>query len=226
MGRKKNLTGRVRIIKAAYQLFLEHGYENVTTKQIAEQLGMAHSLLHYYYPTKQDLLTDIVNTFTAKLQSYFIAQRVELTDKPYVYGLATRLFYESLAINPKLIHIYQAALNDGVVLRRITKYKLEKLAIPTTGISEKTKLAPYMLSGSMAQALSLYTDGETEFDLREVINLSLESYYTTTGVTKAWIHATIGLIDRRLTGAFIREFLAEMGEMMGTDPDLEQKNVS
>ena len=32
MGRKKNLAQRVAIIKTAYQLFVEEGYDNVTTK--------------------------------------------------------------------------------------------------------------------------------------------------------------------------------------------------
>ncbi|MCL2568616.1 MAG: TetR/AcrR family transcriptional regulator [Oscillospiraceae bacterium] len=214
MGRKKNLTQRVTIIKTAYQLFLDQGYENVTTKQVADACGMAHSLLHYYYPTKSDLLTDIINTMIAKLHSYIAAEGVDLSDKLYVYGLFNRLFFESVGMNPKLLGIYRAALTDGEVLRRWTKFAVDKLALLPADAPEKARLAPYILGGSMGQILPLYVDGELTMELRECINLSLEVFYSVNGLARAWIHATIGLIDRRMTQPFIRTFLTEFGEMM------------
>ena len=215
MGRKKNLAQRVNIIKTAYHLFLEEGYDTVTTKQVAEACGIAHSLLHYYYPTKSDLLTDIVNTMIAKLHSYLLQQEIDLADKLLVYGLFNRLLFETLVINRKLFGIYQAALTDGEVLRRWTKYAVEKLGLHSSGeVSEKAKIAPYMLSGSMGQILLLYIDFEIELEFRETVNLALESFYTANGLTRAWIHATIGLIDRRMTQPFIRGFLNEFAAMM------------
>ena len=214
MGRKKNLAQRVVIIKTSYQLFMEEGYEKVTTKQVADACNMAHSLLHYYYPTKSDLLTDIVNTMIAKLHSYIAAQGVDLTDKLYVYGLFTRLFFESVTVNRKLLGIYQAAVTDGAVLRRWTKYAVEKIALYPAETSERAKLAPYILSGSMGQILPLYVDTEIHLELRETLNLALEVFYSVNNLTKAWIHATVGLIDRRMTLHFIQEFLAEFNEMM------------
>jgi len=214
MGRKKNLAQRVAIIKTAYQLFVEEGYDKVTTKQVAEACSMAHSLLHYYYPTKSDLLADIINTMIAKLHSYLASEGVELSDKPYVYGLFNRLFFESLSINPKLLGIYQAALSDGLVVRRWTKYAVERLGIVPADAPEKAKIAPYMLSGSMGQILPLYVDSEINLDLREAVNLALEMYYATSGLTKAWIAATIGLIDRRMTQQFIRGFITDFSSMM------------
>jgi AcrR family transcriptional regulator len=214
IGRKKNLTQRVTLIKTAYQLFLEEGYENVTTKQVADACNMAHSLLHYYYPTKSDLLTDIINTMIAKLHSYLAAEDVDLTDKLYVYGLFTRLFFESVTVNRKLLGIYQAALTDGNVLRRWTKYALDKFALHPPDAPEKTKLAPYILAGSMGQILPLYVDTEIHLELRETLNLALEVFYSVNGLTKAWVHATVGLIDRRMTTPFIRGFLTEFSEMM------------
>lgn len=175
---------------------------------------MAHSLLHYYYPTKSDLLADIVNTMIAKLHSYIASEGVDLSDKPYVYGLFNRLFFESLSINPKLLGIYQAALSDGLVVRRWTKYAVDRFGVIPADAAERVKLAPYMLSGSMGQILPLYVDSEINLDLREAVNLSLEMFYSTSGLTKAWIAATIGLIDRRISQPFIRGFLTEFSGMM------------
>jgi len=216
IGRKKNLTQRVIIIKTAYQLFVEEGYENVTTKQVADACNMAHSLLHYYYPTKSDLLTDIINTIIAKLHSYVATEGVDLTDKLYAYGLFIRLFFESVSVNRKLLGIYQAALTDGEVLRRWTKFAVDKFALHPGDAPEKTKLAPYILGGSMSQILPLYVDTEIHLELRETVNLALEVFYSVNGLAKAWIHATVGLIDRRVTNTFIRGFLTEFSEMMRT----------
>ena len=214
MGRKKNLTQRVTIIKTAYQMFVEEGYDKVTTKQIAEACNMAHSLLHYYYPTKSDLLADIVNTMIAKLHSYIAAEGVDLSDKLYVYGLFNRLFFEVLGIQPKLIGIYQAALTDGAVIRRWTKYAVDRVGLIAPDASERVRLAPYILSGSMGQMLPLYVDAEIGLELREIVNLGLDVFYSTSGLTKAWIHATIGLIDRRMSAQFMRGFLTEFTDMM------------
>ena len=214
MGRKKNLTQRVTIIKTAYQLFVEEGYDKVTTKQVAEACNMAHSLLHYYYPTKSDLLTDIVNTMIAKLHSYIASEGIDLSDKLYVYGLFNRLFFEALSIHPKLMGIYQAALTDGQVIRRWTKYAVDRFGFVAPDSNERTKLAPYILTGSMGQMMALYVDAETGLELREVVNLGLDVFYSTSGLTKAWISATIGLIDRRMTQPFIRGFLNNFSSMM------------
>ena len=216
IGRKKNLAQRVTIIKTAYQLFVEEGYENVTTKQVADTCGMAHSLLHYYYPTKSDLLTDIINTMIAKLHSYIAAEGVDLMDRLYVYGLFNRLFFESVSVNRKLLGIYQAALTDGDVLRRWTKYAVDKFALLPADATEKAKLAPYILSGSMGQILPLYAETEIHLELRETVNLALDVFYSVNSLTKAWIHATVGLIDRRMTQPFIRGFLTEFSDMMRT----------
>lgn len=214
MGRKKNLVQRVKIIKTAYRLFLEEGYDKVTTKQIAETVGMAHSLLHYYYPAKNDLLTDIINTKIAKMHSYMAAQGVDMSDRLYVYGLFIRLFFEILTINRKLTGLYQPALTDGVVLNRWTKYAVEKMALHPADCSPRVRLAPYVLGGTAGQFLQLYLAFAVELELRETLNFALEMFYTANGMTKAWIHATIGLIDRRMTQPFIRGYLNDFDAMM------------
>ena len=47
------------ILKAAEELFLEQGFEQTTTKQIAQRAGCNQALLHYYYRTKDNLFVQI-----------------------------------------------------------------------------------------------------------------------------------------------------------------------
>jgi AcrR family transcriptional regulator len=51
---------RPEIVRAAMEVLADRGYAHTSMKQIAEQAGIAHGLLTYYYPTKQDLLLDVV----------------------------------------------------------------------------------------------------------------------------------------------------------------------
>lgn len=44
-----------RILKAAEDEFLEKGYGNAKMMSIAERAGVSHSMLHYYYRSKENL---------------------------------------------------------------------------------------------------------------------------------------------------------------------------
>src|SRR5579859_5270420 len=48
------------ILAAARALFLEHGAENVSTRKIAERVGISQTALFAYYKTKDDILAQLV----------------------------------------------------------------------------------------------------------------------------------------------------------------------
>jgi AcrR family transcriptional regulator len=48
-----------RILEAAEELFLEHGFAKTTTGQIAKSAGCNQALVHYYYRTKENLFDKI-----------------------------------------------------------------------------------------------------------------------------------------------------------------------
>src|ERR687895_21455 len=51
---------RRRILDAAAALFLEHGYEGLSMRQIAERIGYSATTIYRYYEDKDDLLFAIV----------------------------------------------------------------------------------------------------------------------------------------------------------------------
>ncbi len=70
MAVKKSDRTRYEIIKTAIHLFLEKGYTNVSPNLIAKELNMSTGNLTYYYPTKEHLLSVLVDalcTFQRKL---------------------------------------------------------------------------------------------------------------------------------------------------------------
>src|ERR1700739_3062300 len=48
------------ILTAARALFLEHGFENVSTRKIAERVGISQTALFAYYKTKDDILSRLI----------------------------------------------------------------------------------------------------------------------------------------------------------------------
>ena len=44
-----------QILLVAKELFMQNGYEGVSTTQVAKAVGCNQALVHYYYRTKQNL---------------------------------------------------------------------------------------------------------------------------------------------------------------------------
>jgi AcrR family transcriptional regulator len=61
--RKRRGSGHERlgeILAAAKALFLEHGFENVSTRKIAERVGISQTALFAYYKTKDEILGQLI----------------------------------------------------------------------------------------------------------------------------------------------------------------------
>lgn len=61
MARKKVKTTRLDIMQCAMNLFLEQGYTVTSTHQIADALDISTGNLTYYFPTKEHLLSALVD---------------------------------------------------------------------------------------------------------------------------------------------------------------------
>ena len=50
---------RARIVEATNELIREEGYAAVSTRRVAGRAGLKPSLIHYYFPTTDDLLVEV-----------------------------------------------------------------------------------------------------------------------------------------------------------------------
>lgn len=48
------------LIEAAYQTFLEHGFNGMTVVRIGERAGMSHGIVNYYFKSKDELVSAVV----------------------------------------------------------------------------------------------------------------------------------------------------------------------
>jgi AcrR family transcriptional regulator len=51
---------RAKLIDAAARLILEEGYAAVTARRVADKAGLKPQLVHYYFPTMDDLLVAVI----------------------------------------------------------------------------------------------------------------------------------------------------------------------
>ena len=55
------------LMDAAEQLLYEVGYAGVTTRRVAEEAGVKHGLVHYYFGSMEELLTQTLERFADRL---------------------------------------------------------------------------------------------------------------------------------------------------------------
>lgn len=79
---KSSHSVKQRILETAGFLFAEHGYDKVSTRQIAEEADVRHGTLYYHFTSKEDLYACVFRN---------------------VYGLDEILTYEKLKKNEPLI---------------------------------------------------------------------------------------------------------------------------
>ncbi len=54
------------IVAAARRLFLEHGYDGTTMATIGREVGIAKNVVHWYFPTKDELFVAVLDALQTK----------------------------------------------------------------------------------------------------------------------------------------------------------------
>ena len=61
-------TARARIQEVALELFIDEGYDKTSLREIAERLGVTKAALYYHFPTKEDIVSSMVEDRMAQLK--------------------------------------------------------------------------------------------------------------------------------------------------------------
>ena len=74
-------SGRDRIMDEAATLFLQHGYEGTSLRQLADVVGMKAGSLYYHFASKDELLTEILRRGIDVMQTAFDAAEAATLDE-------------------------------------------------------------------------------------------------------------------------------------------------
>ena len=80
--RASNIGTRERIVEAARQLFFQQGYTATGIAQILQESGANSGSLYHFFPTKEDLLVAVLETYKEMLQPYVIQPAYERVSDP------------------------------------------------------------------------------------------------------------------------------------------------
>ena len=64
----RSTNARAKILQAAFAVLSRQGYENTSTKDIAEEAGVAQGLIHYYFKSKQQLVLEVLAFVCEKVE--------------------------------------------------------------------------------------------------------------------------------------------------------------
>ena len=118
------------ILKAAEELFLEQGFEQTTTKQIAQRAGCNQALLHYYYRTKDNLFVQIFEEKVKFIATHFLDINSTAQTLEERISQMVEAHFELFRKNPRLIpFLLKEVLSDPVrvapILDKIKQYMVK-----------------------------------------------------------------------------------------------------
>ncbi len=73
---------RQRLLRETTHLFVERGFDGTSMREIADACGVTKASLYYYYPSKADLLADIIRTYLDAVSSTVEQARTGSADPP------------------------------------------------------------------------------------------------------------------------------------------------
>src|SRR6204780_5600599 len=76
--RKKRLRGE--ILAAASKMFADRGYEAVTLRAIAKEIGYTHAVIYQHYPDKSHILSELSSETIGLLVQNFDAIAVKILE--------------------------------------------------------------------------------------------------------------------------------------------------
>jgi AcrR family transcriptional regulator len=120
------------LLDAAERLLVNVGHAGITTRRLADEAGVNHGLVHYYFGSNEHLLVQTLERFTARL----IARQRQLyaADLPFVEKWRTAMRYlvsEDLAYEKVWLELQALAWNNDELRARLVRVNAEWRAVLT-----------------------------------------------------------------------------------------------
>jgi AcrR family transcriptional regulator len=125
------------LLDAAERLLAEAGYAAITTRRLAEEAGINHGLVHYYFGSNENLLMHALERFTGRL----ITRQRELyaADLPFADKWRTAMHYlvsEDVSYQKILLELQALAWNNPDSKARLARVNAEWRAVLTEAFDQ------------------------------------------------------------------------------------------
>ena len=131
------LAAEEALLDAAERLLVDVGYARITTRRLAEEAGVNHGLVHYYFGSNENLLVRALERFTERL----IDRQRELyaADMPFVEKWRTAMRYlvsEDRTYEKIWLELQALAWNNADLRDRLARVNAEWRAVLTEAFAE------------------------------------------------------------------------------------------
>jgi AcrR family transcriptional regulator len=125
------------LLDAAERLLVEVGHAGITTRRLAEEAGVNHGLVHYYFGSIENLLARTLERFTERL----IARQRELyaSDLPFIEKWRTAMRYlmsDDVTYEKVWVELQALAWNHPELRERVARVNDEWRAVLTEAFAE------------------------------------------------------------------------------------------
>jgi AcrR family transcriptional regulator len=129
--------GEEALLDAAERLLVDVGHAGITTRRLAEEAGVNHGLVHYYFGSNENLLVRALERFTGRL----IERQRDLyaADLPFAEKWRTAMSYlvgEDLAYEKVWLELQALAWNNPELRERLARVNAEWRAVLTEAFRE------------------------------------------------------------------------------------------
>src|SRR3954447_20690941 len=125
------------LLDAAERLLVNVGYAGITTRRLAEEAGVNHGLVHYYFASNENLLVRALERFTERL----IARQRDLyaADMPFVEKWRTAIGYlvgADLVYEKVWLELQALAWNHPDLRERLARVNAEWRGVLTEAFAD------------------------------------------------------------------------------------------
>ena len=114
------------LLDAAERLLVDVGYAGITTRKLAEEAGVNHGLVHYYFGSVESLLLRALERFTERMIQR--QRALYASDEPFVEKWRTAMRYlvaEDVTYEKVWLELQALAWNDEGVRERLVGVNAE-----------------------------------------------------------------------------------------------------
>ena len=125
------------LLDAAERLLVELGHAGITTRRVAEEAGVNHGLVHYYFGSNENLLVRALERFTERLIER--QRALYAGDEPFVEKWRTAMRYlvsEDVSYQKVWLELQALAWNDADLMERLARVNAEWRAVLTEAFDE------------------------------------------------------------------------------------------
>ena len=130
-------TAEEALLNAAERLLVDVGHAGITTRRLAEEAGVNHGLVHYYFGSNENLMVRALERFTERL----IDRQRELYagNEPFVEKWRTAMRYlvsEDETYEKVWLELQALAWNNAGLRERLARVNGEWRAVLTEALAE------------------------------------------------------------------------------------------